>query len=52
MFIKEVECLVLPGAPKFFNESEWGSSFFAQHKAKINRVHFLRDLCLISMKCY
>ena len=39
---KEVDRLVFIGVLKRANDSEWGAPYFAQPKAKTNRVQFLR----------
>ena len=45
MFRKAVYILVSLGVLEEENDSERGAPFFAQPKAKINRVRFLSDLC-------
>ena len=43
MFKKEDERLVSLGVLKEANDPEWGAPYFAQPKAKTNRVIFLSD---------
>ena len=43
MFRKEVEILVNLGVLEKENNSEWGATYFAQPKAKTNRVRFISD---------
>ena len=38
---KEVDILVLLGALKYTNDSEWEDQYFAQPKPKTNQVSFL-----------
>ena len=44
MIKKEVKHLFLLGVLEIANNSEWVAPYFAQHKPKLNRVHFLSDL--------
>ena len=43
MFIKEAKRLLRLGVIKEANDYEWGAIYFAQPKAKTNRVIFLSD---------
>ena len=43
MLKKEVKILVRLGFPEEANNSEWGTFYFPQRKAKTNRVRFLSD---------